>query len=156
MGEIKTSCCQPPPPPKKKEESSPLVIGITFSFAIYFTCKFIFPLNIFPSDQKEQTQTSEQSPDSSDCGECVQSQPIVVQKTVGLDEYTIQVCSFSNKKDAFWKSGRLRASRINNFVMRIEEEWLVCVGRYSTEQRAKRMVEVLKKHGIENPIVLSP
>ena len=140
MGKIKTNCCQslqasPPPTLPKKKGSSSIVI---FSFAI---------IGCF-----EQGPVGGQSSSNG----YTQSQPTIIQKTIGLNEYTIQVGSFSNKKEAYWEAGRLRASRINNFVLQSGDKWLVCVGRYLSERRAQRMAETLRKQGIENPVVLFP
>lgn len=36
-----------------------------------------------------------------------------------------------SEKEAYWLIGRLRASKIKNFLMKYQESWHVCVGKNS-------------------------
>lgn len=50
----------------------------------------------------------------------------------------------------------LRSKNINNFILKANGRWLVCVGTYVSEERANRIAGRLQNEGISNPVVLPP
>jgi hypothetical protein len=76
--------------------------------------------------------------------------------TTNLKQYTVQVGSFAKQDEANSMAAMLRNKNINNFVLKANGKWLVCVGTYLSEGRAKRSAERLKSLEIGDPVVLPP
>ena len=79
-----------------------------------------------------------------------------VPVTPNLKQFTVQVGSFKTREQAGSLAAELRSRNINNFILPADGQYLVCVGRYASAQRAARMVNTLKSYGIAEPVVLSP
>ncbi len=76
--------------------------------------------------------------------------------TTELKQYTVMVGSYARQDDANAMAATLRSKNINNFILKSGGKWLVCVGTYVSEERAKRTAERLTKAGIGRPEVLPP
>lgn len=74
----------------------------------------------------------------------------------GLKQYTVQVGSFAEQEQANAMAATLRSKNINNFILKADGKWLVCVGTYVSEERAKRTAGRLESQGIGKPVVLPP
>ncbi len=76
--------------------------------------------------------------------------------TTSLKQYTVQVGSFAKQDEANAMAAMLRSKNINNFILKANGKWLVCVGTYVSEERAKRIADRLQNEGIGSPVVLPP
>jgi SPOR domain len=76
--------------------------------------------------------------------------------TTGLKQYTVQVGSYATQEQANAMTTMLRSKNINNFILKANGRWLVCVGTYVSEERAKRTAGRLESDGIGKPVVLPP
>jgi cell division septation protein DedD len=74
----------------------------------------------------------------------------------GLNEYTILVGSFATNDQANVFAAELRSKNINNFTLQAGNKWLVCVGKFMSEERANRVKEDIVERGYEGATVLSP
>jgi cell division septation protein DedD len=73
-----------------------------------------------------------------------------------LREYTVQVGSFPTLAEANLLAAGLREKNIKNFVLQAGSQWLVCVGKFPSRERAHNMVRTLKEYGVDNAVVLPP
>jgi hypothetical protein len=80
-------------------------------------------------------------------GGCVQASPAMNEDELKKNEFTVSVGNFKSEKEAYWLIGRLRASNINNFVMKYQGRWHVCVGKKFSKKRADRMFKMLQDYG---------
>jgi cell division septation protein DedD len=76
--------------------------------------------------------------------------------TTNLKQFTVQVGIFKTRAEANIFAADLRSKNINNFVLQAEGQWLVCVGKYVSADRATRMADDLKVRGVGAPVVLPP
>jgi cell division septation protein DedD len=76
--------------------------------------------------------------------------------TTNLKQYTVQAGSFQTRDEANSLATSLRSKNINNFILQAEGQWLVCVGKYVSADRATRAANDLKARGVSNPVVLPP
>jgi len=76
--------------------------------------------------------------------------------TPNLKHYTVRVGSFKTREQAGSLAAELRSRNINNFILQADGQYLVCVGRFVSAERAVQMMNTLKNYGIEEPVVLSP
>jgi cell division septation protein DedD len=70
-------------------------------------------------------------------------------------EYTVQVGIFNLKEDAKKRAYDLRAQNVSNFIQQDGERWRVCVGRFSSEERAKRVESQLKAKRFNDATVIA-
>jgi cell division protein FtsN len=128
-------------PPKdgdkpKKQPPIEIIINLTFkvvvpiSFALYV----IFSASSTPKPQQ---------PSPPDVG-------------LKVGEYTILIGSFADSKQAEGLATKLREGRINNFIVKSQGKWHVCVGKYWSMDRANRVKEELVERGYDDAAVLSP
>jgi hypothetical protein len=91
-------------------------------------------------------------------GGCAQPLPPDQKKPSGLipNYYTVLVGSFKSSEQACAFAADLRRKNINNFTVQTGGGWLICVGTYVSEERAKRTAGRLEREGIGNPVVLPP
>jgi hypothetical protein len=73
-----------------------------------------------------------------------------------LREFTVLVGKFPTNAEACLRAEALREKNINNFILQSDGQWLVCVGRFISAERARNMVKILKEYGVSNPMVLPP
>lgn len=73
-----------------------------------------------------------------------------------LKQYTVQVGSFRTRDEARVYAANLRSQNINNFLLPVDGQWLVCVGQYPSASRASRMANTLISRGVTNAVVLPP
>jgi cell division septation protein DedD len=76
--------------------------------------------------------------------------------TTELNQYTVQAGAFKTKVEAVNLAAELRNKNINNFILEADGQWLVCVGKFVSADRANRMVATLKAYGVSEPVVLPP
>jgi rare lipoprotein A len=69
--------------------------------------------------------------------------------------YTVQVGAFNQEMDARRRANELRAQRVHNYIQRDGDLWRVCVGRYSSEGRAKRAENQLKAKQFSDATVIA-
>jgi cell division protein FtsN len=66
------------------------------------------------------------------------------------------VGSFKTRDEARVYAANLRSQNINNFLLPVDGQWLVCVGQYPSASRASRMANTLMSRGVSNAVVLPP
>jgi len=76
--------------------------------------------------------------------------------TANFKYYTVQVDRFEKIETANSFSNDLRSQNIKNFVLQTDQQWLVCVGRYVSRQRAENMRKTLQKSGFRDLKILEP
>jgi hypothetical protein len=67
--------------------------------------------------------------------------------------YTILVDSFGSEAKARQRAEELRAQRINNFILYEWGKWLVCVGKFWSEDAAYNTLKALENQGISGEIL---
>jgi cell division septation protein DedD len=73
-----------------------------------------------------------------------------------LKQYTVKVGSFRTRDEARLWAASLRSRNINNFLLPVDGQWLVCVGQYPSASRASKMANTLISRGISEAVVLPP
>jgi cell division septation protein DedD len=74
---------------------------------------------------------------------------------LGNDQYTVLVGIFTSEQQAQELSYLLRRNRVNNFIDHVRDEWLVCIGKYSSAKGAQKTLELLYKKGAVQLLVQS-
>jgi cell division septation protein DedD len=75
---------------------------------------------------------------------------------LGEKQYTALVGSFANPEEADQLAFDLRKARISNFIDHAGGRWYVCVGKFYTYNRARRVVEELYEQGYTSAEVYGP
>jgi len=113
--------------------------------------------NELPSNREDTPSTGrEDRADRGDDQASSSGAPRAPKGEVKRDEYTVQVGIFNRAEEADQLAYELRAQRVNNFVQQVGGRWRVCVGRYYSEGRAKKMENQLRGMGFANATVIAP
>ena len=83
-------------------------------------------------------------------------QPLKPKTELGEKQYTALVGSFANPEEADQLAFDLRKARISNFIDYAGGRWYVCVGKFNTYNRARRVVEELYEKGYTSAEVYGP
>jgi hypothetical protein len=66
---------------------------------------------------------------------------------LGDNQYTVLVGTFPTEQQAQEVSYLLRMNRISNFIDHVNDDWLVCIGKYGSAKGAQKMLAFLYRKG---------
>jgi hypothetical protein len=74
---------------------------------------------------------------------------------LGDNEFTVLVQVCTTERQAQELSYFLRMNRVSNFIDHVRDEWLVCIGKYSSVKGAQKTLELLHRRGAVRQLLQS-
>ena len=132
-----------------------MMIALLLVFGTHWNC------TIEVDHNRNDTKNSSSSAESQKDGGCAGPQPIHVQGSPQHHEFTVMVGIFRDndrgEAKAIAISSKLRKQRIKNYVYQQQNScWVVSIGRFIGESKAKKMKNLLISRGFTDASIHRP